>query len=179
MAQASLSLPSASSSRPRAERGRGQGRALGVGGDAFELDDGLGRVVELAGSNSDLYSGGQEPCPGEAAPGLLGEQAGDDGLGGVDPALGETDQGEPCAVQAAQLVRLGEGFLCALEVTQPAANLTDLDVAGGDVRDVEAVELGARSSRFAFGGRPVAMELQQRSVVDSADARPHGQRVAL
>ena len=157
MAQASLSLPSASSSRPRAERGRGQGRALGVGGDAVKLDDGLGRVVELAGSNRDLYPGGQEPCPGEVAPGLLGEQAGDDGLCGVDPALGETDQGESCAVQAAQLVRLGEGFLCALEVAQPAPNLTDLDVAGGDVWDVEAVELGARSSRFAFGGRPVAM----------------------
>ena len=163
----------------RRQRARAEQRAAVIGGDLLQLGRCLLSGIEIACCHGDLHPGGQQLPAGERVPALLLEQPGDEGRRRLQPALGQPEHREPCALLTRERLGAGERLLRPRQVAEPSSYLSHFDPAGSDVGQVEAVELLAGPSRLALRRRPVAAVLQQRCVVHAADAGPHGERMLL
>ncbi len=84
--------------------------------------------------------------------------------------MGQTDEREPCLRATGQRFGLAKRSLGPGKITEPPAQLSELDVAGRRVNGAHVLELGARAHHLLFRPRPVTTCLQCPRVVHPAHA---------
>ena len=117
-------------------RGRGfreEGGALEVGCDRRQLGDRLVRRVVLAARDGDLHARGKQPRACESVPRLRIECLRDDRRGCRALPLRQPDEREPWLGTSRQRLGLAERALRTRQVSEAAAELSELDIAGSRV----------------------------------------------
>src|SRR6478672_11084174 len=97
----------------------------------------------------------------------------------VQAALREPDERQARRCAPTEQFGVSEGGLGTVDIAEATSDLTELGVAGGGMRRADAGQLSARPDDLLFGSLPLASALQRPGVVDPAQSREHGQRVAV
>ncbi len=150
---------------------REEGRALEVGRDRGQLGHRLVRGVELAARDGDLHARGKQARSCESVPRLRIECLRDDRRGCGALPLRQPDEREPWLGTSRQCFGLTKRALRARQVSEAAAELSELDVARRRMHRTHLAELRTRARDLLLRARPVAPRLQRPRVMHAAHPR--------